>query len=56
MSAETTVLLGTLGGTFLGSLIGFFGTWLSMRYQHKIKSVELASQARLRAKELLFTT
>ena len=26
-----------------------------MRYQHRIKSIELASQARLRAKELLFT-
>ena len=56
MKPETYVLLGTLGGTLLGSLIGFFGTWLSMRYQHRIKSIELASQARLRAKELLFTT
>lgn len=56
MDAGTKVLLGTLGGTLLGSLIGFFGTWLSIRYQHRIKSIELASQARLRAKELLFAT
>jgi hypothetical protein len=31
------------------------GIWLTQRYQFKIKRVELESQAKLRARELLFT-
>lgn len=54
MSPETTALVGTLTGVVIGSLIGFCGTWLTQRYQYRMKSAELASQSRLKAKELLF--
>jgi len=55
MSPETKVLVGTLAAVFIGSIIGFFGTWLTMTYQNRMKATELASQSRLKAKELLFT-
>lgn len=43
-------LIGTLGGFALGTLT----TWLTLRSQYKLKSIELSSQSRLKGKELLF--
>lgn len=54
MTPETTTLIGTLAGTAIGGIIGFFGTWLTLKYQNRMKSAELASQSQLKAKELLF--
>ena len=45
-------LAGTLGGVGIGALT----TWLTLRSQYQIKTAELDSQARMRAKELLFKT
>lgn len=56
MSPQTTTLIGTLAGTLVGSVLGIVGTWLSLKHQYRIKSLELSGQARLRAKELLFKT
>jgi hypothetical protein len=56
MSPETTTLIGTLAGTLVGSALGIVGTWLGLKHQYRIKSLELAGQSRLKAKELLFKT
>jgi hypothetical protein len=56
MAPETTTLIGTLAGTFIGSALGIIGTWLTLKNQYRITSLQLSGQARLRAKELLFKT
>ncbi|HZE69010.1 MAG TPA: hypothetical protein VE135_05705 [Pyrinomonadaceae bacterium] len=47
-------LIGTLGGSLGGVLVGAFVTWLSLRTQYRMKLIELEEEARLRGKELLF--
>jgi hypothetical protein len=53
---EMTTAVGTLAGAFIGALFGILGTWLGLKHQYRIKSLELGSMARLRAKELLCKT
>lgn len=55
MAPEMTTLIGTLAGTAIGAIIGFFSTWVTLKYQHRMKSAELTSQSKLKAKELLFS-
>jgi hypothetical protein len=55
MTPEMTTLIGTLAGTAIGAIIGFLGTWLTLRYQYRMKATELLSQSQLKAKELLFS-